>query len=594
MRENTKVILWIVVVAFVVTIFAVWGLDLSGSGGPTAQQYNVVGKVNGIPITRNQYQTVYEQLAAQARAASPDQNLTYAQREMIQDQVWDNLISNILTDQEIEKLGISVTDQEIVAFLRTSPPTEIQQYFVDENGNFDFAAYQNALNNPDADWTSVEELARQRIPLLKLNRYLLSQVHVGPSEVRRAFEEENLLLTAEYVLFPIGDEDISEYTPSDEEIRGYYDTHPDEFLAGQRAVVEYVKIPIEPTDSDMSDIMYTVTNLGDQLADGEDFAVLAKTYSQAPTSSVGGETGFITAGQRNSNVMAQVAIMNPGQVSAPIQTDDGIYLVKLLETQTEGDETRYNFQEIFIELTAGPNTIDSLVGLAQDIQERAVENGLANAASEFGLALGTTEPFRRDFPIPGLGFASPVNRFTFNSEAGALSGVLADETAYYVCRVVERLADQLLPLDEVRTRIESTLKFERQKRVARRKAEAFHLKWTTTSDDFQNVATDYQYTVHNPEPFRVADPVDNLSPFSPFAYTALDLKDDAVSPPVECEGSYYVIHLIERGPFDEEAFQSRAAALNGRLQQQKAQTYMVYWFDQLKENAEIEDFRGRF
>ena len=594
LRENTKVIIWIVVVAFVVTIFAVWGLDLAGGGGPTAQQFSVVGKVNGISITRSQYQTVYEQLAAQARAASPDRNLTNAQQEMIQDQVWDNLVSNILTEQEIEKLGIDVTDQEIVAFLRTSPPPEIQQYFVDESGNFDFAAYQNALNNPDADWTSVEALARQRIPLLKLNRYLLSQVHVSPSEVRRAFDEENQLLTVEYVSFPIGDVDISEYTPSEEEIRGYYDAHPNEFLAGERAVVEYVKIPIEPTDRDMSDIMYTITNLSDQLADGEDFAVVAKTYSQAPTSSVGGETGFITAGQRNSNVMAQVAIMNPGQVSAPILTDDGVYLVKLLETQTEGEETRYNFQEIFIELTAGSHTIDSLVGLAQDIQERAVENGLANAASEFGLAVETTEPFRRDFPILGLGFASPLNRFAFNSEADALSGVLRDENGYYVCRVVERLEDQLRPLDEVRARIESTLKFERQKRIARRKAKSFHLKWETTRDTFQNVAADYEYTVHSPEPFRVADPVDNLPPFSPFAYAAIDLADDAVSPPVESDGNYYLIHLIERGPFDEEAFQTRAEALNGRLQQQKAQTYMVYWYDQLKENAEIEDYRGRF
>ena len=38
MRENTKVILWIVVVAFVVTIFAVWGLDLTGGGGPGAEE----------------------------------------------------------------------------------------------------------------------------------------------------------------------------------------------------------------------------------------------------------------------------------------------------------------------------------------------------------------------------------------------------------------------------------------------------------------------------------------------------------------------------------------------------------------------------
>ena len=77
MRENTKVILWIVVVAFVVTIFAVWGLDLR-TGDPTADP-NLIGKINETPVTRAQYQTFYEMLANQFRAASSTRSLTYSQ-----------------------------------------------------------------------------------------------------------------------------------------------------------------------------------------------------------------------------------------------------------------------------------------------------------------------------------------------------------------------------------------------------------------------------------------------------------------------------------------------------------------------------------
>ena len=55
LRENTKVIIWLVVVAFVVTIFAVWGLDLQTSG-VTGQGQGLVGKVNGVPVTPQTYQ----------------------------------------------------------------------------------------------------------------------------------------------------------------------------------------------------------------------------------------------------------------------------------------------------------------------------------------------------------------------------------------------------------------------------------------------------------------------------------------------------------------------------------------------------------
>lgn len=593
MRENTKVILWIVVVAFVVTIFAVWGLDLRGSGGGiSGGQYNVLGEVNGVKITRDHYQAVYEQLAAQMRAASPSGRISYAQQEMIHDQTWDNIVTSILTEQEIEELGITVADDEVVAFLRTSPPPEIQQYFLDENGKFDFAAYQNALNNPEADWTAVEALARQRIPMIKLNEHLISQVHVSPFEIRRSYEEESVLFTAEYVSFPIADEDVSDYTPSEDEVREYYDTHPEEFRVGERSVVEYVKIPIEPTASDLDDLMYTVATLHEQLAAGEEFDIIAKTYSQAPTSSVGGETGFITASQRDTAVMSQVSIMNPGQVSQPIQTEDGVYIVKLLETEKEGEEARYNLQEIFIELEAGTQTVDSLVGLARDLQSQAVEKGLADAANELGLTAEKTEPFQRNFPITGLGFAPSVNRFAFANEVGTVSGVIGDEDNYYVCRVDQRLPEAIRPLEEVQTSIESTLRFERQKRMAHRKAEAFYRKLMTASDNFVDAASAYDYDVQRPDPFRVADPVGDLPPFSPFAYAAFDLYVNAVSPPIESRGAYYVLQVLERTTVDEEEFENRAPAIAERLLQEKTQAYVLYWYEQLREGAEIKDNRG--
>ncbi len=592
MRENTKVILWIVVIAFVVTIFAVWGLDLDGTGGgQTARQYNTLGEINGTPVMRNQYQMVYEQLASQMRSASPSGQLSYAQQELVHEQAWENLVSSVLTEQEIRRLGISVTDSEVESFLRTSPPPEIQQYFVDDNGNFDFAEYQAQLNNPEADWTAVEALARQRIPMIKLNYYLTSQVHVSPDEVRAIYDEENTRVTAEYVSFTISAEDISDFTPTDEDVQAHYDENSGDFLRSERAVIDYVKIPIEPTDYDLDGLMYTINTLNDQIAAGEDFAEMARTYSQAATSSVGGETGFITVAQRDSRVMTQVAIMNPGQVSQPIQTDDGIYLVKLLETKEEDGEPRFNIQELFLELSAGRETIDSLIALARDVYDVAAEKGLAKAAEKNGLTVETTPPFQRNFPIAGLGFVPSVNRFAFNNDKDATSNIISDEDNYYIVRVADRLPESVQPLDEVRSIIVERLKHERQKGMARHKADGFHRKLMTTPATFQEAANDYGYEVRRPEPFRFIDPVDAMPAQSPFAYAALHLDDDALCPPVESSGAWVVFQITSRAPFNEEEFINSAPAILERLHQEKVRAYVAYWYETLRDKADIVDNR---
>ena len=143
-----------------------------------------MGRVNGSPSRRRC--TTPSTRRWPSRFANQSGDITAAQQEMIRDQAWENIVSNIITGEQVKKLGITVTDEEVLNFLKTSPPSEVQQYFKDKSGNFDYAAYQAALNNPDADWTAVEALARERIPIVKLNHYLMSQVHVSATEVRQA------------------------------------------------------------------------------------------------------------------------------------------------------------------------------------------------------------------------------------------------------------------------------------------------------------------------------------------------------------------------------------------------------------------------
>jgi len=590
MRENTKVILWIVVVAFLVTIFAVWGLDLQTGGISSPQNQGVVGRVNGVPVTAQAYQSAYSQLAQQYRTSG---NLTATQQSLLQDQAWNGIVSQILTNQEIEKMGITATDEEVLAYLRTSPPPEVQEYFIDDKGNFDYAAYQAALSDPTNDWTAVESLARQRIPVFKLNQYLMAQVHVAETEVHRRWEEDNMRMTAQYVTFPSATEDVGNYVPTEEEILAHYNDNVDMFTDPEKAAVDYVRIPIVATGTDREDITLTADMILQDIEEGESFEDVARIFSEAFTSQVGGDTGFITRTQRPEPVMTAAATLEPGAVSQPINTPEGLYLVQLVEKDELDGEERFRLREIFLKLSAGSQTVDSLVTVAQEIQRRAVDAGLEVAATESNATMETTEPFAQGFPIPGIGFSPPVSRFAFSAEAGTVSNVLSDDTNYFVCSIRERIPEGVQPLDDVREVIVQRILSQRRSDIALRKANAFHLKVRTPKVDFADAAAQYAKTIAVTDTFTVSSPTgDGIPPRSAFQYAALGVEAESFTPPVEANGIWYILRVTWRSELDVAAFKAEAAAIHDRLYNQKVQAYVTWWYDELMEKSEIEDYRG--
>lgn len=589
MRENTKIVLWIVVVAFLITIFAVWGLDLQSTS--TRHEKSIVGRVNDVNITPQMYNTVYTQMSQQVRSQSGD--LTAAQQEMIRDQAWENIVSNILTSEQIKKLGITVTDEEVLNFLKTSPPAEVQQYFKDKSGNFDYAAYQAALNNPDADWTAVEELARQRIPMVKLNHYLMSQVHVSAAEVRRLFAEQNTKLVARYIDFPLDAEDLAGWTPSDADVKSYYDAHTDQFKDVERASVEYVRIPVAPSREDRDELVKFAEGIRADAVKSGDFEAQVKTFSEAQTAKVGGETGLLGKTQRDPAVMTAADALKPGEVSQPVVTADGIYLVQLIEKKKDKTETKYNLRELFVKLNPSAATQDTLAAQARAVQESATaSNDLAAAAKANGLEAGTSQPFAEGFPVPGLGYYPAVSRFAFSSKPGAISAVISDEKAYVVCRLKERTPAAVRPLDQVAENIKQTLLHERRVAMAMRKADGFVRSASAQGATFDAAAAQYGYKVAKTDSFTVAQPPAGMTPNSPFGRAAIALDLNTISKPVESLGSVYVLTVIARHDPTQADFTKRAGELRDQAYRQKVQEYVAYWYGKVKDNSKIVDMRG--
>jgi len=69
--------------------------------------------------------------------------------------------------------------------------------------------------------------------------------------------------------------------------------------------------------------------LSEQLRNGAPFESLARQFSSAASAATGGSMGWVMADQVNSAMAEELAGMQVGQVSDPIETTDGFYVIRL-------------------------------------------------------------------------------------------------------------------------------------------------------------------------------------------------------------------------------------------------------------------------
>jgi hypothetical protein len=118
-RENTKWIFYILILAFVGWMVFDVGMGLTGQGQYGAS--DIVVKVDGMDIRAQEYQAGVTNAYEAYRQQSGSAPLTREDEVALQDQVVEDLIRARLLEREYRRLGIGVTDREVIEAARTSP-----------------------------------------------------------------------------------------------------------------------------------------------------------------------------------------------------------------------------------------------------------------------------------------------------------------------------------------------------------------------------------------------------------------------------------------------------------------------------------------
>lgn len=207
--------------------------------------------------------------------------------------------------------GEEITLGHLIA-MRQMLPAEYQQ--LPDEVLFDGMLEQLVQQQVLADAAEAEEVTRQ--------------MQLGLENERRAF------LAAMYM------DDVAMAELSQEELQAEYEA----VYGSAEPVVEFNAAHILLETEEEAQAMI------DQLTEGADFAELAAEHSIGPSGPNGGALGWFTAGMMVPEFEEAVFALEPGEVSAPVQTQFGWHIVLLNETR---DQAAPTLEEVGAELEEG-------------------------------------------------------------------------------------------------------------------------------------------------------------------------------------------------------------------------------------------------
>ncbi|MGD8871868.1 MAG: peptidylprolyl isomerase, partial [Gemmatimonadota bacterium] len=455
----TKPLIMLALLAFVALMVFQWGMDITGrSGGAVGE----IGSVNGDPVYYEQYMAAYRQLYEQAQS-SQDEIITTQQNSEIEDQAFDQVVTQLLIQQELSSRGITVTDQEVSQAAQVNPPDYLAPQFMSPSGGLDLQQYQSFLASlPPDQLLILESYYRDVIPRSKLLRQVGSGIYIPDTELWQRYRDQNEYSEIQYVpIDPDERYEDSEFTISDAEIEDYYDTHQEEFEVPARATVLFSVIDKTPTAADTAASREHAVELRQEILDGADFAEVAQRESSDPGSaSAGGELGVFTPGRMVEQFDSTAFAAPVGEITQPVQTAQGFHLIEV-EDRWDGDSVRVRHILVPVERTDSSEI--SLLTLADSLENLGEAMGLEQAAAAAGLT-SQTATITQDFPfLGGAGQVSEGADWAFEEASpGDVSPVFETSTAFYALELVSSEPAGVLPIETARAAIESTLVFDKK------------------------------------------------------------------------------------------------------------------------------------
>ena len=341
------------------TPLALVGIEGYFSGGSK----DTATTVNGTDISKKEVEQLTSSLKEQYLAyANGDETLL--NQNFINNKALDTLISRQLLLQQADKLGISLSDQQLVHMIQQQPSFQ-------QNGQFSEALFSNYLKSIGMTNRDFIENLRKDHALKMLSSTFMDYALVSEMDIKQIADLQTEQRTLQLASIKLDDYKRG-IKVTDAEVAAYYKKHSSMFKQVTSVDVDYVVLSpanVKGTSTEVSDaeiqqaynefvqkeqqaaqptvkhILITVDGrteaeakklveeVAAKIKAGTSFADAATQYSEDPASKAkGGEIAVYQKGVFGDAFDQTVASLKAGQVSAPVKTDYGYHLIETAST----------------------------------------------------------------------------------------------------------------------------------------------------------------------------------------------------------------------------------------------------------------------
>ena len=594
MRSAAKYIWIIIVIAFVGGFLLV---ETSGLLGRTpVTPTTPVAVVNGNEILYNEYVQRY-QTEIQNEQQGGGRSLSEDDIRRIQNATFDRMVMDVLLQQEYERRGIVVTNEEIQQYAKFAPPPWVMSApELQTEGQFDMQKYQRLLSSSYAKQSGLlaqlEGYYRGEIPRRKLLDQIASGIYVTDAELWRIWRDQHDSAQVSFVAFR-PQVDSGAKSISDADLRAYFDKHKEEFRRPGRAVLSVVEIPRVVSAADSALVRDHAVALRNEILRGAKFEDVAKRESADSVSGArGGDLGRGAKGRFVAPFEQAAYALKAGEISQPVLTQFGYHLIRLDERK--GDTVALH--HILLRIQPSDSNEARIDRKADDLSKAAAnsEQGskLDSAAKRLGLPILKVVALE-DEPASYQGRAIPsVSAWGFGgAHVGETSELFDDESGYYLARL-DSIAEGGDP------KFENVKSIVRQE-VARSRAldklmpSAQKLADAAATSGLEPAAATQKLEVQQSPMFTRGTFVPGLGQFNEAVGTSFGLPVQAVSAPVRTNDALFVLRVDKRVQADSAAWlkqlQAQRQARMQQLQQQRVQMFL----QDLRQSAKIDDRRKK-
>ena len=594
MRSAAKYVWIIIAVAFVGGFLFAQASGLLGRAPVTTT--TAVAKVNGDVILYTDWQRAVQNRQQQA-SQQAGRALTLDEISRLEQQVLDDMESDLLLRQEYEKRGISVTDQEIIDFAQNEPPPELRNNpELLTEGRFDPVKYRRFLANPAAREQGLlqylEAYYRQEIPRRKLFDQVTSDVYVTDGRLWTMWQDSHDSAQVTYAAFRADALADSAVNVPESEISAYYDKNKKQFERPGRAVLSLITIPRAITAADTAAARVRAERLRAEITGGAKFEDVAKRESSDSASALqGGDLGRGVKGRFVPEFDNAAYALAVGEISQPVMTPFGFHIIRVDEKKGDTLAVRH----ILVPIQQSDSSAARTDHLADEVAKVAGSSedpkSFDQAVSRFGLQRAQAIAVEGE-PVSFNGRPVPsVSAWAFGgAHAGETSDLYDAPNAYYLARLDSLTPGGQQPLAEVKDEIRHRL--AQDKKVEQLLPKGRTLAQQATSSTLESAASAAGLKTEQTGMFTRGSLVPGLGQFTEAVGAAFALQTTgALSPAVPSRDGVYVMRLDRRVAADKGAWQAQKAQqreqVTNALKQQRIRDYLAG----LRESAKIVDNR---